>query len=121
MPRIRNAIGSLRQWFSGLHLRLSGVVDRAIHGAQTTLAAVLYKAQFWKSMASVSLNDRQRAMLVQLLDNFKGKLNTSKWAKLAKCSQDTAHRDILDLVEKGILARNPEGGRSTSYSLAEIQ
>jgi len=96
-------------------------LDRAIHGAQTTLAAVLYKAQFWKSMASVSLNDRQRAMLVQLLDNFKGKLNTSKWAKLAKCSQDTAHRDILDLVEKGILARNPEGGRSTSYSLAEIQ
>jgi Fic family protein len=57
-------------------------------------------------------------VLNRLLDGFEGKLTTSKYAKLAKCSQDTALRDILSLVERGILARNPEGGRSTSYALA---
>ena len=58
-------------------------------------------------------------MINRLLDGFEGKLTTSKYAKLAKCSQDTAHRDILALVEHGVLVQNPEGGRSTSYSLVE--
>jgi Fic family protein len=66
----------------------------------------------------VALNDRQRLVLHRLIDDFEGKLTTSKWAKLAKCSQDTAMRDILALVERGVLVRGPEGGRSTSYSLA---
>jgi Fic family protein len=66
----------------------------------------------------VPLNDRQRLVLNRLFDGFEGKLTTSKYAKLAKCSQDTALRDILPLVERGILVRNPEGGRSTSYALA---
>ena len=66
------------------------------------------------------MNERQRLVLNRLLDGFEGKLTTSKWAKLAKCSHDTALRDILPLVERGILVRNPEGGRSTSYALAEI-
>jgi Fic family protein len=56
-------------------------------------------------------------VLNQLLDGFAGKLTTSKWAKLTKCSQDTAYRDILDLIERGALVRDPAGGRSTSYSL----
>ncbi len=70
--------------------------------------------------AGISLNDRQRLVVNRLLDGFEGKLTTSKYAKLAKCSADTALRDILHLVERGILVRNPEGGRSTSYALAPI-
>jgi Fic family protein len=95
-----------------------GCLGRAIDGAQTTLAAVLAKARFWDVIADVAINDRQRLVLNRLLDGFEGKLTTSKYAKLVKCSPDTALRDILPLVERGILVRNPEGGRSTSYALA---
>ncbi|MGB7719369.1 MAG: Fic family protein [Bryobacteraceae bacterium] len=97
-----------------------GCLGRAIDGAQTTLGVVLAKARFWERIQSVQLNDRQRLVINRLLDGFEGKLATSKYAKLAKCSQDTAHRDILPLVERGILIRGPEGGRSTSYALAPI-
>jgi Fic family protein len=92
-------------------------LGRAMQGAQIILANVLTKASFWKTNAGVMLNDRQRKVLNHLLDGFEGKLTTSKYAKLVKCSQDTALRDILALVEQGILLRNPEGGRSVSYSL----
>jgi Fic family protein len=97
-----------------------GCLGRAIEGAQATLAAVLSKARFWETFADFPLNERQRLVLNRLLDGFEGKLTTSKWAKLAKCSHDTALRDILALVERGILVRNPEGGRSTSYGLTSI-
>jgi len=97
-----------------------GCLGRAIDGAQTTLGAVLAKARFWEAIAGVAINERQRLVLNRLLDGFEGKLTTSKYAKLATCSQDTALRDILPLVERGILVRNPEGGRSTSYALARI-
>ena len=92
-------------------------LDRAIAGAQETLSAVLDKAQFWERFAKEPLNERQINILNRMLDGFEGKLTTSKWAKLAKCSQDTAYRDILDLVERGALQKDPGGGRSTSYSL----
>lgn len=95
-----------------------GCLGRAIDGAQVTLSGVLSKARFWERIRGVQLNDRQQFVINRLLDGFEGKLTTSKYAKLAKCSQDTAHRDILALVDHGILVRNPEGGRSTSYSLA---
>jgi Fic family protein len=95
-----------------------GCLGRAIAGAHTTLAAVLSKARFWEAIAGAPLNGRQRLVLNRLLDGFEGKLTTSKWAKLSKCSQDTALRDILNLAEQGILVRNPGGGRSTSYTLA---
>lgn len=95
-----------------------GCLRRAIEGAQATLATVLFKARFWETFADVSIHDRQRLVLNRLLDSFEGKLTTSKWAKLAKCSHDTALRDILALVERGVLIRNPKGGRSTSYDLA---
>jgi Fic family protein len=95
-----------------------GCLGRAIDGAQTILSAVLAKARFWECIQGISINERQRLVLNRLLDGFEGKITTSKYAKLAKCSQDTALRDILPLVERGILVRNPEGGRSTSYSLA---
>jgi Fic family protein len=95
-----------------------GCLGRAIDGAQTTLGTVLAKSRFWEAVAGVTLNGRQRLVLNRLLDGFEGKLTTSKYAKLAKCSQDTALRDILPLVERGILVRTPAGGRSTSYALA---
>ena len=94
-----------------------GCLGRAFDGAEGTLSAVLRKARFWEAHAGQPLNVRQRLMLNRLLDGFEGKLTSSNWAKLAKCSQDTALRDLLDLVERGILSRDPAGGRSTSYSL----
>ncbi len=94
-------------------------LDSALGGAETTLATVRTKARFWASHGGESFNERQRKVLGRLIDGFEGKLTSSKWAKLAKCSQDTAHRDITDLVNRGILLKSPHGGRSTSYSLAE--
>ena len=95
-------------------------LGRAIENAQTTLGGVLAKARFWAAVANVPLNDRQRLVWRRLVDGFEGKLTTSKWGALAKCSQDTALRDILELVERGVLARGPGGGRSTSYVLGPV-
>jgi Fic family protein len=103
-------ISTWMEWF--LHC-----MERAIDGAQNTLATVRAKARFWESAAAASLNERQRLVLNRVLDGFEGKLTTSKWAKLAHCSQDTASRDMLALVHQGLLKRNPQGGRSTSYSV----
>ena len=95
-----------------------GCLGRAIDGAQDILSAVLRMARFWERIKDVPLNERQRLVLNRLLDGFEGKLTSSKYAALAKCSQDTAHRDILALVRHGVLVQNAEGGRSTSYALA---
>ena len=92
-------------------------LGRAIDGAQGTLGSVLSKARFWERMQGIQLNDRQRVILGRLMDGFKGNLTTSKYADLAKCSQDTALRDIMALIEHRALAQNPKGGRSTSYAL----
>jgi len=89
----------------------------AIEGAQETLSVVLDKAGFWERFAKEPLNKRQIKILNKLLDGFEGKLTTSKWAKMAKCSQDTAYRDILNLINLGALQKDSGGGRSTSYSL----
>jgi Fic family protein len=96
-----------------------GCLARAIEHAQGILGTVLAKARFWESVGDFRLNERQRLVLNRLLDGFEGKLTTSKWAKLAKCSHDTALRDIAALVKGGILVRNSQGGRSTSYALAK--
>lgn len=93
-------------------------LGRAFDGAEVTLSAVLRKARFWEAAGQLFLNDRQRKMLERLLDGFEGKLTSSKWAKITKCSQDTASRDINDLIAKGVLVRGEAGGRSTSYALA---
>ena len=95
-----------------------GCLDRALDGAQVLLANVLRKARFWERHAGAGFNDRQRLVINRLLDGFEGKLTASKWAKLAKCSPDTALRDIADLVARGALSKDAAGGRSTSYSLA---
>lgn len=92
-------------------------LDRAIAATDETLGGVLRKAKFWENHAATILNERQRTMLNKLLDGFDGKLNTSKWAKITKTSQDTALRDIQDLIDKQVLAKEAGGGRSTSYTL----
>ena len=94
-------------------------LNRALDGAENTLADVFRKAEFWKKHAGAAFNDRQRDMLNRLLDGLEGKLTTSKYATIEKTSPDTALRDITDLVERGILTKDEGGGRSTSYSLAE--
>jgi Fic family protein len=98
-----------------------GCLDRALESTEDTLAGVFRKARFWELHPAGSINERQQAMIHKLFEGFDGKLTSSKWAQIAKCSQDTAHRDILDLVEKGILVKDPAGGRSTSYSLKDLQ
>ncbi|MFZ1806177.1 MAG: Fic family protein [Cyclobacteriaceae bacterium] len=92
-------------------------LNRAISHSEERLAEVLMRAKFWEKNSGVSFNPRQLLMLTKLLDDFEGKLTTSKWAKMAKCSQDTSLRDIQDLVDKKILEKEPGGGRSTSYQL----
>lgn len=96
-------------------------LSRAILGSERVLSSVLEKAQFWSTHGGEALNDRQKKTIGRLFDGFEGKLTSSKWAAMNKCSQDTAARDITDLVERGILKKNPGGGRSTSYSLARLK
>ncbi len=96
-----------------------GCLDRAFYSAEDILASVLSKARFWEENADAKLNDRQRHIVNRLLNGFEGTLTSSKYALLAKCSQDTASRDIDDLIRQSILARDPGGGRSTSYSLVK--
>ncbi len=95
-------------------------LDRTIEGADTALSSVLYKARLWQRINPTPVNERQRKVINRMLDNFKGHLTTSKYAKLAGCSNDTALRDIHALLERGIIVKNPGGGRSTSYRLAEV-
>ncbi len=95
-------------------------LERAFENAHAALAGVLLKAYFWREYAQKSFNSRQRDMLNRLLDEFEGKVTSSKWARIEKCSPDTALRDINELVAKGILKKGPAGGRSTSYSLATL-
>ena len=93
-------------------------LDRAFDRAETILASVLRKARFWQAHAGATFNERQRGMINRLLNGFEGKLTSSKWAQLTKCSQDTALRDIDDLITKRVLKKDTAGGRSTSYLLA---
>jgi Fic family protein len=94
-------------------------LHRAVDQAQHTLDAVLTKARFWQRWAATPLNERQVNLLNRLLDGFEGKLTSSKWAAIAKCSPDTALRDINDLLARGVLRKSDAGGRSTSYVLDE--
>lgn len=94
-------------------------LGRAIDGADQALAAVLHKAMLWQRINRNPVNDRQRLVINRLLTDFQGFLTTSKYAKLAKCSPDTALRDIRELLDRGILLQNPGSGRSTSYQLAD--
>lgn len=90
---------------------------RALQTTEMAFQKVLQKTDFWDKHKETKLNTRQRLVLNKLLDGFEGKLTSSKWAKIVKSSQDTALRDINDLIEKGILRKEPGGGRSTNYEL----
>lgn len=92
-------------------------MGRAIDGAENTLGNVINKARFWERCAGMSLNERQIKMINRLLDGFEGKLTSSKWAVITKCSPDSALRDINDLIEHGVLKKAEAGGRSSSYEL----
>lgn len=95
--------------------------EQALESTENTLSSVLHKADFWERNRAISFNERQRKLLNMQFDGFFGKLTTGKWAKIAKCSPDTALNDIRDLVEKGVLRKAEEGGRSTNYILVEIR
>jgi Fic family protein len=95
-------------------------LGRAFEQAETILAAVLNKARFWDRFAGMEFNPRQRSMINRLLNRFEGKLTSSKWARIEKCSQDTALRDIEDLIRKGVLIKESAGGRSTAYSITKV-
>jgi Fic family protein len=89
----------------------------ALKSTDSVLTSVLFKADFWSKHSKKLINERQKKLLNKILDGFEGKLTSSKWAKIAKCSKDTAIRDINDLIEKDILQKEPAGGRSTNYGL----
>lgn len=90
---------------------------RAIENSEKVLGKIIFKHSFWIKFRETNLNQRQRKIVNMLLEDFDGVLNTTKWAKIGKCSQDTALRDIQDLIEKGILEKSLQGGRSTNYEL----
>jgi len=92
----------------------------SLKSTDTTLNHVLFKADFWNRHAKTEINERQKKLLNRLMDGFEGKLTSSKWAKIAKCSKETAIRDINDLIKKEILQKEKEGGRSTNYELTGL-
>ena len=113
LERTQRSDGDITEW---LEWFLS-CLGYALANSREVLESVLIKARFWEQHMQTPLNDRQRLMLNMLLDGFEGKLTSSKWAKINKCSQDTAIRDIQDLIGKRILRKDAEGGRSTNYEL----
>lgn len=113
MEKTQHSNGDITEW---LEWFLS-CLERALVNSSEVLEAVLVKTKFWEQHSQTKLNDRQRLMLNKLFDGFEGKLTSSKWARIAKCSQDAAIRDIQDLIGKGILQKEAQGGRSTNYDL----
>lgn len=103
----------INDWLAWFFSCLSSALDES----QVTLKKIVDKSQFWQTHQDTTLNERQKSMVNKLMGNFEGKLNTSKYAKMSKCSADTALRDIQDMITKGILIKEEAGGRSTNYSL----
>ena len=115
LQKVQHSSGDITEWLNWfLHC-----LYKALENTEETLKRVLKKADFWDKHQETLLNSRQRLMLNKLFDGFDGKLKSSKWAKIAKCSADTALRDIKDLIEKGILQQEESGGRSTNYEFTE--
>lgn len=115
LERTQHGDGNISEWI----LWFLHCFEQALTAAENTLSSVLRKADFWERNRNVSINERQRKLINLQFDGFFGKLSTGKWAKIAKCSTDTALNDIRDLVEKGILKKSEEGGRSTNYVMVE--
>ncbi|MBP5562095.1 MAG: Fic family protein [Muribaculaceae bacterium] len=111
LERTQRGNGDITEWI----LWFFGCFEKALESTEDTLLLVMRKAEFWERHRDVSFNDRQRKLLEMQFNGFFGKLTSSKWAKIAKCSSDTALNDINDLIGKGILRKSSEGGRSTNY------
>ena len=116
LQRVQSSDGNITEWL----VWFLNCLYRAMENTDETVKNVLRKAEFWDNHKETELNSRQRLMLNKLFDGFDGKLKTSKWAKITKCSPDTALRDIKDLIDKGILTQEESGGRSTNYTLNEF-
>ena len=116
LQQVQISQGDITEWLDWF----LNCLYRSIESSNEALSQVLRKSDFWERNKETELNSRQRLMLNKLLDGFDGKLKSSKWAKIAKCSPDTALRDIKDLIEKGILRQEKSGGRSTSYELEDF-
>lgn len=115
LQKVQYKDGDITEWLTWF----LNCLYRALKSTEEIIDKVLYKADFWDKHKDTVLNSRQRLMLNKLFDGFVGKLKSSKWAKITKCSPDTALRDIKDLIEKGILKQEKSGGRSTNYELNE--
>ncbi|MDD6141198.1 MAG: Fic family protein [Bacteroidales bacterium] len=115
LERTQRGSGDITDWL----LWFLHCFEQALGESERTLSSVKRKAEFWERNRYVSINERQRKLLNMLFDGFYGKLTSSKWAKIAKCSPDTALNDINDLIAKGILQKSVEGGRSTNYVLVD--
>ena len=113
LQKIQYSNGDITEWLSWF----LNCLYKAITSTEEAIQKALYKAEFWDKHKETILNSRQRLILNKLFDGFNGKLNSSKWARIAKCSPDTALRDIQDLISKGILQKETAGGRSTNYEL----
>lgn len=113
LEKIQKASLDITEWLEWF----LGCLGRSLDKAESTLLEVNRKTEFWDHIGGMEINNRQRVLLNKLVDGFDGKLTSSKWAKIAKCSTDTALRDIQDLMDKGVLIKEDAGGRSTSYVL----
>ena len=117
LQKVQHSSGDITEWIDWfLHC-----LKNAMLSTENTTQKILRKAEFWKLHEHTPINERQRLILNKLFDDFEGKLQTSKWAKIVKTSTDTALRDIKDLVEKGILKQTDEGGRNANYKLADFK
>jgi Fic family protein len=117
LQKVQHSTSDISDWlYWFLHC-----LRNAMLATENTTQNILRKAEFWKQHEKTTINGRQRKILNMLFENFDGKLQTSKWAKITKTSTDTALRDIKDLVEKGILQQRNEGGRSVNYELVKFE
>lgn len=117
LQKVQHSSGDITEWLDWFFHCLKN----AMLSTENTTQKILRKAEFWKLHEHTPVNERQRLVLNKLFEGFEGKLQTSKWAKIAKTSADTALRDIKDLVAKGILQQTHEGGRSVNYELADFK
>ncbi|EXG77853.1 hypothetical protein XylorDRAFT_0203 [Xylanibacter oryzae DSM 17970] len=113
LERTQRGNGDITEWL----LWFLRCFEKALASTESSISSVLEKNRFWERNKDVQFNERQRKIINMLFDDFFGKLTSGKWAKIAKCSNDTALNDLKDLLAKGILVKNEEGGRSTNYSL----
>jgi Fic family protein len=117
LQKVQHSSGDITEWLNWfLHC-----LKNAMLSTETTTQKIVRKAAFWKIHEHTPINERQRLILNRLLDDFEGKLQTSKWAKIAKTSSDTALRDIKDLIKKGILQQTEDGGRNAAYELKDFK